>query len=287
MSNLKGSTFEKQIKNAKIRIEARGQSRHHKQDLHLTHSNALALKRDYYLKSFAKYATSLNASESKLNGYMTNNIVKSFLEQKTVSMSQKSAINFTRGFSALQDGLKTTGISVTVDKNIFDSHVNFIKQNKEDKQNSENRDIQNLKDVITELHIINPSFATLATLQSNLGIRVSESIELLNHPDKYIQQDNMIHNLIGKGNHIYQPKPLSMELRQLLSKSETVHYQSYHNALKSMNITSHDLRYTYVKNRMEQLLKNKNYKEALLIVSKEINHHRAEITEYYLSQTSF
>ncbi|MCK9492531.1 MAG: hypothetical protein M0Q24_10620 [Sulfurimonas sp.] len=287
MANLKGLTFEKQIKNAKIRIEARGQSRHNKQDLHLTHSNSLALKRDYYLKSFTEYVTSLKHNEAKLNNYMNNKIISKFLKYKTATLSQKSAINFTRGFSALTDALKNSGVTIIIDKSVFDTHVNFIKKNNEDNQKTENRDIQNIQEVIRELNHIHPSFAALATLQSSLGIRVSEAIELLQNPQIYIKQDNMIHGLVGKGNHKYEPKPLANELIEILKNSETVNYQSYQNALKSMNITSHDMRYTYVKNRIEQLLKSKNYKEALLIVSKEINHHRSKITEYYLSRTSF
>ncbi len=287
MANLKGSTFEKQIKNAKIRIEARGQSRHNKQDLHLTHSNALALKRDYYFKSFAEYATSLNLSEVKLNNYMTNDIVKGFLKHRTSSLSLKSAINYTRGFSALMDGLESTGITAIVDKSIFNLHVQTIKETKETKILSTNRDIKDLKEVIQELKIINPSFASIATIQSSLGVRVSEAIEVLKSPNRYIRQDNMIHGLIGKGNHKYEPKALTMELIQILKNSETVNYQSYQNALKSMKITTHDLRYTFVKNRMEHLLKTKSYKQALKIISKEINHKREKITKYYLSQTSF
>ena len=296
MSSLKGSTLEKQIKNAKIRLEARGTSRYKgindknkniKQKQHLTHSNALAIKRDYYLKSFTEYAKSLNKNETKLNQYMNNNIVKDFLNFRTESLSQKSAIDYTRGFSALVDGLKSTGITANVDKSIFNSHVKFIKENKEDKALSKNRDIKNIKEVIKELKVINPSFASIATLQASLGIRVSESIQLLQFPERYMQQDNMIHGLIGKGNHKYEPKALTKELIQILKNSKTINYQSYQNALKSMSITSHDLRYTYVKNRMEELLKIKSYKEALKTISKEINHHRSEITEYYLSQTSF
>ena len=287
MANLKGSTFEKQIKNAKIRIEARGQSKYNKQDLNLTHSNALALKRDYYLKSFAEYASSLNLLEPKLNNYLTNDIVKSFLEKKTSSMSLISAINFTRGFSALTTALSEKGISTGMSKETYDSHVKLLKQIKDEKVKVGNRNIENIHEVIRNLHNINPAFAKLALLQSNLSLRVSEGIELLKNGSKYIQQDNIVHNLIGKGSLPYGPKPLSLELQRVLMKRETVNYQSYQNALKTMNITSHDMRYTYVINRMNQLLHTKNYKESLRIISYEINHKREEITEYYLSQTSF
>jgi len=287
MANLKGATFDKQIKNAKIRIEARGQSRHQKQEQHLTHSNALALKRDNYLKSFAEYASSLNTNETKLNNYLNDKVVSGFLQQKAETLSAKSAENFTRGFSALTDALKNTGISTNISKEVFNAHVNYIREQKETQQISTNRDIHNVQEVIRELNAVNPSFGTLATIQSSLGLRVSEAIDLYKNSNAYIKQDNMIHNLTGKGNHIYDPKPISLELQNLLNKGEEVSYQAYQNELNKLDLTSHDFRYTYVKERVEELLNKISYKEALSIVSKEINHIRPDITEWYLSQTSF
>ena len=55
MGNLRGSTFEKQIKNAMHRLDARGTKRYGTNS-RLTHSNALYSKREMYLKDFAKFA---------------------------------------------------------------------------------------------------------------------------------------------------------------------------------------------------------------------------------------
>ena len=54
MGNLKGGNFSKQIKNALIRLDARGQGRY-KTDSRKTHSNALMKKREMYLKDFARF----------------------------------------------------------------------------------------------------------------------------------------------------------------------------------------------------------------------------------------
>ena len=54
MGNLKGGSFDKQIRNALIRLDARGQGRY-KTDSRKTHSNALAKKREMYLKDFARF----------------------------------------------------------------------------------------------------------------------------------------------------------------------------------------------------------------------------------------
>lgn len=286
MANLKGSSFEKQLKNGKIRIEARGISRHQK-EAHLTHSNAIALKRDQYFKEFANYASSLNRGENKLNRYLDNKTVESFLQQKTESLSLRSAENYTRGFSALTDALKSTGITVNVNKEIFNSHVNYLRENKEVISISANRDIENIKEVINNLNKIDYNLGAIATIQSSLGLRVSEAIELFKNAKDYIGKDNMIRGLVGKGNHLYEAKAISLELQQVLNKSEEVNYQAYQKELKALGITSHDMRYTYVKERMEELLNNVTYKEALSTISKEINHTREDITEYYLSKTSF
>jgi len=287
MANLKGSTFEKQIKNAKIRLEARGQSRHQKQELHLTHSNALALKRDNYLKSFAEFASSLHSSQNKLNQYMNNETIENFLHKKTENMSLKSAIDFTRGFSGMLNGLKHTGITVTVEKQVFNDFVSYLKETKQPSQKTYNREIQKLQEILNMISLKSLSAGAIATIQAKLGLRVSEARELLNNSQKYLTSQNTIENLKGKGNHTYQSIAISKELYQLIQNNQAVPYQQYREVLQEFNIKSHDFRYTYVKTRMEELVKTLSYKEALLKVSKEINHKRAEITTYYLSQTSF
>ena len=58
MANLKGGSFEKQIKDAFHRLEAFGVGRVDKND-NLTHSDKLAEKREMYLKDISDYFTSL------------------------------------------------------------------------------------------------------------------------------------------------------------------------------------------------------------------------------------
>ena len=57
--NLKGSTFEKNIKNYMSRANARGTSRHNTSSKNI-HSNAVNTKREMYIRDFSIYATSLN-----------------------------------------------------------------------------------------------------------------------------------------------------------------------------------------------------------------------------------
>ena len=55
--------------------------------------------------------------------------------------------------------------------------------------------------------------------------------------------------------------------------------------LKKEGITSHDFRYLFAFNTYkEQIEQGKLYQEALISTGKEMNHHRGEITRYYLSR---
>jgi integrase len=64
------------------------------------------------------------------------------------------------------------------------------------------------------------------------------------------------------------------------------HYNTYNKDLKEAGINrSHDFRVTYAKDLLENKLEQGiSYQEALKEVSEEINHHRVEMTEYYLAR---
>jgi hypothetical protein len=64
------------------------------------------------------------------------------------------------------------------------------------------------------------------------------------------------------------------------------HYNTYNKDLKAVGIDrSHNFRVTYAKDLLTSKLEQGiEYKEALVEVSQEINHHRPEMTEYYLAR---
>ena len=66
MANLKGGTFEKQLKDAFHRLEAFGVSRVGKND-NLTHSDKLAEKREMYLKDITSFFKSQNINKRELD----------------------------------------------------------------------------------------------------------------------------------------------------------------------------------------------------------------------------
>ena len=104
MANLRGGTFEKQIKDAFHRTLALGEGRHMKED-NFTHSLALAQKREMYLRDFKEYLKQKGITEGKLNTYMTEQTIRDFLEQRTEHLNPKSALDYTTGFNSLLKGL--------------------------------------------------------------------------------------------------------------------------------------------------------------------------------------
>ena len=121
MANLKGGTFEKQIKDAFHRLEAFGVGRVGKND-HLTHSDKLAEKRMMYLKDIANYFTSQNL-EGKLNTLMTKDNLDKFFNDRLENLSIKTQECYYRGISSMLNGMSEQNIYIPLhyeDKDFFD-----------------------------------------------------------------------------------------------------------------------------------------------------------------------
>ena len=290
MANLRGGTFEKQIKDAFHRTLALGEGRHMKED-NFTHSLALAQKREMYLRDFKEYLEQKGITEGKLNTYMTEQTIRDFLEQRTEHLSPKSALDYTTGFNSLLKGLEQANITIPANpsRNDFlkDFRETFRSELKELEIES-GRYIQNLDQKLEELKEIRFESYVIAKIQSETGLRVNEALEVAkNFPNYYNPQNSTLEGVIGKGNHEYAPKTISYQLAQEIQKLEKIpHYNTYRNDLQAVGINrSHDFRVTYAKDLLESKLEQGiSYKEALKEVSQEINHHRPEMTEYYLAR---
>lgn len=287
MANLKGSSFQKQTKDAFHRLEAFGVSRHGKDD-NLTHSNKLAEKREMYLKDIASYFEAQEI-QGKLNQLLTNENLDSFFSNRLESLSSKSTENYLRGFSSMIKGLEAKNIEIPVltqDKDYFNDKVSQIKDISEVPQ-IENRYIENVENVISNLYKDRQISGLIAETQYELGIRQAEAFELVKNPSIYID-NGMVSNLIGKGNHQYEIKHLSLELEhKLLNNQESlIDKSTYYRDLNFYGISSHDLRFTFARDKFENLISSGiTEKESKLRVSQELNHKRKEITEYYLKRS--
>ena len=286
MANLKGGSFEKQIKDAFHRLEAFGVGRVDKND-NLTHSDKLAEKREMYLKDISDYFTSQNLND-KLNTLLTKDNLDKFFNQRLEDLSTKTQENYLRGFSSMLKGLEQQNINIPVhleDKDFFDDKVKGIKDQAE--TIVENRYIDNVIDVIKNLYEDRTISGLIAQTQYELSIRQAEAFELIKNPNKYIE-NGRVENLIGKGNHSYDSKEISFELEQKLlnNQKQLISKSTYYEDLKKYNISSHDFRFTSARDKFEEKINSGiSEKEAKLQISSELNHKREEITDYYLNRT--
>ena len=286
MANLKGGSFEKQIKDAFHRLEAFGVGRVDKND-NLTHSDKLAEKREMYLKDISDYFTSQNLND-KLNTLLTKDNLDKFFNQRLEDLSTKTQENYLRGFSSMLKGLEQQNINIPVhleDKDFFDDKVKGIKDQAE--TIIENRYIDNVKDVIKNLYEDRTISGLIAQTQYELSIRQAEAFELVKNPNKYIE-NGRVENLIGKGNHSYDSKEISFELEQKLlnNQDSLIDKSTYYNDLQKYDISSHDFRFTSARDKFEEKINNGiSEKEAKLQISEILNHKRQAITDYYLKRT--
>ncbi|MCT7482722.1 MULTISPECIES: hypothetical protein [Aliarcobacter] len=286
MANLKGGNFDKQLKDAFHRLEAFGISRVGKND-NLTHSDKLAEKREMYLKDITNFFQSQNLN-SKLNTLFTKENLDKFFNQRLENLSSKTKENYLRGFSSMLQGLEQKNIYIPLhleDKSFFDDRVKIIKD--EADIIVENRYIDSVKEVIKDLYEIREISGLIAQTQYELSIRQAEAFELVKNPLKYIDNGYIV-DLVGKGNHKYQVKEISFELEQKLLNNQNflINKSTYYKDLQKFDISSHDFRFTAARDKFEEKIKNGiSEKEAKLQISRELNHKREAITDYYLKRT--
>jgi integrase len=289
MGNLKGGNFNKQIKNALIRLDARGEKRYGT-DSRRTHSNALAKKREMYLKDFKEYLEKKGITEGKLNTLVTESNITEFLNNRLENLSPKTALDYVTGFSSMLKGLEQTRVNISREAygvlreytSDYRAEFNAVKDNYET-----GRAIQDTQAFISNLQEIRESSATIAQLQLETGLRASEALEVAkNFSSYYNEQNSTLEGVIGKGGQEYPAKEISPELaHKLQNLQETPSYSSYYRDIANLEHKTHDLRITYTKELYESL-KEQGYshKEALKEVSTQINHHREAITLYYLAR---
>jgi hypothetical protein len=288
MANLRGGTFDKQLTNVFYRLEAFKKGRHFSND-NLTHSLALAKKREMYARDFKEYLEQKGITEGKINKMLTEENVKEFIEQRTMNLSPKSSLDYTTGFNSMLKGLEQANITIPSNPTENDFLKNYREKFKEEKkelQFEKGRYIQNLDQKLSNLRAKNYESYVVAKLQSKTGLRVREAMEVVKNFEKYYnEQNSTLNGVIGKGNHEYQAKEISNQLALEIQKIEkNISYATYNQDLKAVGIDkSHNFRVTYAKNSFENKLKQGvEKKEALKQVSKEINHHRPSMTQYYL-----
>jgi len=279
-------TFEKQVKDAFHRIEAFGKGRFGNSD-HLTHSDGLASKRDMYLNDYKEFAQD-NGFTEKLNQTMTDANISTFLNQRLEELKHSTQENYTRGFSSMLKGLQqNANIKIPCQSAVFDNKVAEIKANALPDTRT-GLAIANPSEKIEQLQSIRFESSVLAEVQNSLGVRISEAFEIVKNLDSHHNEANgTIENLIGKGNHTYEPKMIGSELLEKIRACESVPSQNtYRNDLKEVGIEkSHLWRFTAAKSEFEKKIEEGGvYHQALREVSEGLNHTRKNMSLFYLSK---
>ncbi len=288
MANLRGSDFQKQIKNALIRLDARGQKRYGTGS-HKTHSHALYKKRKMQLREYAQFAEN-KGLQGKLNTHFTPQNVQEFLDERLANLSPKSALNYVTTFNSMLKGLEQTSITINPEvKEILREYTqDYRNEFNQVKDNYETgRAIQNTQNFLNNLSEIRESSSIVAELQLQTGLRASEALEVAkNFNDYYNPQNSALEGVIGKGGQEYYTKEISDNLAYRLSNLQQIpSYSSYYKDLKTLDQKPHNLRISYAVNTYQNL-KEQGYshKKALKSTSRELNHHRESITIYYLKR---
>jgi integrase len=285
MANLRGGTLDKQVADAFHRMESFGIKRHGSND-HQTHSDGVASKREMYLRDFKNYMEN-NQIDDKLNQALTSDNMDKFLEQRMENLSRTSREDYTRGWSSMIQGLQESNVSIELNKNYFDQKVAEIKE-----MPSEDiitgRAIKDVNHVIKELYSTRYESGVIAEVQYSLGLRINEAVELVKNYEKYIENGEVV-ELIGKGNHKYEPKEISPLLVAKIALVEHVPSQgTYRNDLSEVTDgqhTPHDFRYSYAEREYHAKIEDGvEYHQALREVSEGLNHSRESMTLYYLKR---
>lgn len=287
MANLKRATFKNQIISAKCLLEARSISRHNNEDSNLTHSHELAKKRKMYLKDFCDFLTEKQRT-GKMNIYMGNQEeMKKFLFSRLINLSKSTSVDYISGFSSLMLGLQKKNITID------DGGFKTIEEMRDMAKSLPALDFRKGRAFSNPVHIINRLYeiqyesGLIAQVQYETGLRISEAYRFLNNLQKYLIGNSII-GLVGKSKHLYDPKKISRDLILKLKEFGSLpnrHEYSKHikKAANNPEAIPHDWRLTYVKIRFYDLINEGILRvDALRIVSKEINHHRISMTEYYL-----
>ena len=295
MANLRGGTFEKQVRDAFFRLEKLGNSRHNKDVKGFVSLNRLKQAK-VMLNKFSNYLQERGINEGKLNQYMSDKeILRDFAEKEILraDYAPSTVQEYSSLFSKVVENLAHNNVTISQEaisytKELYQEAKEIFKSDGYET----GRYVDNLQDKLYNLYEKNFSSGVIAEVQASMGLRISEAYEVVRNFDNYYNaENNTIEGLIGKANHEYMPKMIGYDLVQ---KIEALHNNNapipspsaYREDLKEVGIPkSHDLRITYAKD-LYKSLKDRGYsdREALREVSKELNHNRLEITQYYLAR---
>ena len=125
MSNLKGSTYQKNLRDLNFRLFALGEKKGNDK---LTHSSAMLEKRNMYMQDFIKFLED-RGIEGKLNLQLKEENLNSFLEERLQGLALCTQENYLSGFNSLIGALYDKNIDHAVPQNYFSDKWHTIREN--------------------------------------------------------------------------------------------------------------------------------------------------------------
>lgn len=219
MANLKGKNFKKQIRDAKIRLDARGVKRYGNcSNSGLAHSHRILTNRVQILKRFAKFLKSIRF-KGKLNKGLTIKNLIHFFTSAIKNMSPRSREMFFSSFSSLINGLRTKNIKIdpTVDYEFFQRCKDKYAGRPDDKFYKKDRYI-NQKDYYRMEQKIALRSRLAFHLQYHYGYRISEAVKIGKNIENYVK-NGLISGVRGKGGQIYPDKIVKEQTLRLIEEN--------------------------------------------------------------------
>lgn len=284
MANLKGSTFEKQIRDALIRLDARGTKRIGNARFDgLAHSHSVLEKRKQILEDFARFLYGEGFSE-KLNSSMIPKIIAQFLQERTAMMALVTIENYIANFSALIKALRLKNITINenVDYEFFQREKD--KLGRPDPNAFQTGRYMNEDAVQGMLNRLPHRSRVVAIIQYKLCFRASEALLITNNPDKHLLGLN-ISRVKGKGGQVYPEKTVNTDIADMIRSaipiSRSTYYRDQRKALQGKN-RPHDLRLSHICNLYDSLRNaGEPHEQSMLKASEASNHHRPSTTGGY------
>jgi hypothetical protein len=284
MANLKGSSFAKQIRDALIRLDARGIKRTGDARFDaLAHSHAVLEKRKQILEEFARFLSNEEHTD-KLNLVMTPELITQFLQERTAEMALSTIENYIANFSALIKGLSLKNITIP-EKTDYEFFQLLKDQLGRPDPNVFQTGRYMYEETVEEmLERLPHRSRVVAILQYELCFRASEALQIANNPEKYLFDLTVI-GVKGKGGQIYPAKTIDSDLAELIRSavpiSRSTYYRDQRKALQGKN-RPHDLRLSHICNLYDELRDvGESHEQSMSQASKAANHHRSSVTGGY------
>ena len=307
MSNLRGSTFEKQIKNAFYRTLAISKKLKQQQEeklkqknisdniIYFTLTKDVAVKRKKYLKDFKEYLERKGINRGKINQYMTQDLIISFLEEKTTNFAKSTALDYVAGFNSLLKALQSANVTIPANplkEDFLKDLREILKEEKRKTINEKLSYIHSFKDKYSFLKKENELLYYALLLQYQTGLPTRYLANIFNFPNKFLKKEKSQYYIKGifKRHSNFFRRKIDEELALfILNNTKKFFASTYSNKLsKELKINSLSIRATFYLNKIYQnqikYVKNFPYEHFLNSTALELSISSSALNKYLTNE---